>query len=550
MNTQEKLGIMIRVLALEDDRLVRKILEDTLRDECEFRAVSSNAEFQDTLVGFNPDIVLLDVLLPDGNGFEICRELRRYSQYEKLFILMLTAADQKDSIEQGYSSGANDYIRKPFIPYEVKSKILSYKKIIAFQNKLFAAFNYQLDFSKKLYLVNRIMQKNINVSDISTLFLELQLFNDILEVGHVEVIYRNAEAAMVPVFGRSYQSGFKPVSFSRIMGNYREFEEKSTAISAFRIHRPSGSQDVHCLIAPIAFSDEISGYMLLQRLWEFDSDEKNLVSLCADFASMMFRRITIQRELDSQYDRYKAEIAKVRKIQAASLPDFSRVGGYDISYTFLPAEDISGDFFDGFFLDESTYQIVLCDVSGHGMASSYVGNEIRSLFRSVSRPELSPADTLAEVNKLLFMDISEINYFGTAIVCRFDLSSGAIILASGGHPPVVFFQEHDESHSLYESTGPLIGFFEAASFRQVVLHPSPGDCMLFYTDGVTETISPVTGELFGERRLIKHFTDNATLNPQEIIQEIIGNVYEFAEFTNQADDITMICVKMLGSPYA
>jgi len=256
------------------------------------------------------------------------------------------------------------------------------------------------------------------------------------------------------------------------------------------------------------------------------------------------------RKLAHRIERYKAEIAKVRKIQAAALPDFTRVGGYDIAYTFLPAEDISGDFFDGFFLDESTYQIVLCDVSGHGMASSYVGNEIRSLFRSVSRPELFPADTLAEVNKLLFMDIAEINYFGTAIVCRFDLLSGDIVFASAGHPPVVVYQEHDESHALYESTGPLIGFFESASFKQVVLHPSQGDCILLYTDGITETISPITGELFGERRLVKYFSDSATLQPREIIQEIIGNVYEFAEFTNQSDDITMICIKKLGSPYA
>lgn len=149
----------LKVLVLDDDGLVRRVLEDLLSAEHEFRAVGSLAEFNTVVVGFNPDVLLLDLVLPDGDGMEICRELRRNSQFEKLFILMLTASDRKEHIEQGYAAGANDYIRKPFVPFEVKSKILNCKKIIAYQNKLYSAFNYQLEFSKRLYRLNRLIDR-------------------------------------------------------------------------------------------------------------------------------------------------------------------------------------------------------------------------------------------------------------------------------------------------------------------------------------------------------------------------------------------------------
>ncbi len=139
-------SIRLKVLALDDDGLVRRVLEDLLAGEHDFRAVSTCAEFNEIVVGFNPDVLLLDLVLPDGDGLDICRELRKNGQFEKLFILMLTAADQKQYIERGYAAGANDYIRKPFVPFEVKSKILNCKKIIAYQNKLYSAFIINLNF--------------------------------------------------------------------------------------------------------------------------------------------------------------------------------------------------------------------------------------------------------------------------------------------------------------------------------------------------------------------------------------------------------------------
>ncbi|HEY1406822.1 MAG TPA: response regulator, partial [Spirochaetota bacterium] len=113
----------IRILVLDDDQFIRKVLEGIFREKYQFLAVPTIAEFSQVVKNFDPDIVLVDVVLPDGNGIDVCRQLRDQTKYEQLFILMMTSFEDIGSIEAAYRAGANDYIRKPFIPFEIASKI-------------------------------------------------------------------------------------------------------------------------------------------------------------------------------------------------------------------------------------------------------------------------------------------------------------------------------------------------------------------------------------------------------------------------------------------
>ena len=532
----------LKVLVLDDDGLVRRVLEDLLSAEHEFRAVGSLAEFNTVVVGFNPDVLLLDLVLPDGDGMEICRELRRNSQIEKLFILMLTASDRKEHIEQGYAAGANDYIRKPFVPFEVKSKILNCKKIIAYQNKLYSAFNYQLEFSKRLYRLNRLIQANVNVSDIGELALEFDSFNEIVDVASIEMVLLR-EGEPVTLIEKSFDRDRGFLSYARIRSGIKLFDEKNTSITSIKIR--SGGKDLYCCIAPITSNRAVSGYLVLQRDTPFDQEERNMIALCTDFMDIMIERLMAQKELGRQYEIYRSEIAKVRAIQVSFLPDFSAIEGFDISSIFLPAVDISGDFFDGFFLDDDVYQFVLCDVSGHGVASSYIGNEIRSLFRTFSLRRFSPSFIIGAVNGILSRDISDLYYFGTVIVCQLNIKTGEVLFSSGGHPPAIFCRCGESSCALLNKTGPLVGFFEKGDFRDTEFVMKSGDALLLYTDGIPETFSSDGRELFGEERLVGVFLENVAVSSQEITRAIVNSVNEFSGYAVQEDDITMICIKRL-----
>ncbi|MCU0843777.1 MAG: fused response regulator/phosphatase [Spirochaetes bacterium] len=532
--------VRLKVLALDDDGLVRRVLEDLLAEEHEFRAVATCAEFNAVVVGFNPDVLLLDLVLPDGNGLEICRELRKNGQFEKLFVLMLTASDQKQHVEQGYAAGANDYIRKPFVPFEVKSKISNCKKIISYQNKLYSAFNYQLEFSKRLYLLNRLIQTNVNVADIGELIREFESFNEIVDTGYLEVILIQ-DGAPSTLLRKSFDQDRVFLGYEQIREKTRLFDEKKLLMTSIKIR--FGEKDLFCCIAPIAFNHSVSGFFVLQRDIPFDQEERNMITLCTDFMDIMLERLIAQKELARRYDLYREEIARVRTIQVSFLPDFKKIVGYDVASIFLPAEDISGDFFDGFFLDDEVYQFVLCDVSGHGVASSYIGNEIRMLFRTLSLRKLSPAFVIGAVNEMVSRDISGLNYFGTVVVCQLNIRTGEVLFSSGGHPPAILFRSGEAACTLLNKTGPLVGFFEKGDFKDTAFAMKSGDALLLYTDGVPETFSSDGRELFGEDRLVQVFFDSASLSSQDVMRTIVSSVNEFSGYGVQEDDITMICIK-------
>lgn len=108
-----------KILVVEDEFSINDALTFTLRKEgYEVKSAYTKAETFKLLDSFNPEMVLLDVMLPDGDGFEICREISN-----NLFVIMLTARDNTIDRILGVEIGADDYITKPFEIREVTARI-------------------------------------------------------------------------------------------------------------------------------------------------------------------------------------------------------------------------------------------------------------------------------------------------------------------------------------------------------------------------------------------------------------------------------------------
>jgi two-component system response regulator MtrA len=114
------------VLVVEDDARIASIVADQLREE-EFRVVTArNArEAAQALIERRPDVVLLDVMLPDGSGFELCRRIRRGGdQWDSgVGIVLLTARVEDVDVLRGFERGADDYVRKPFALPELVARV-------------------------------------------------------------------------------------------------------------------------------------------------------------------------------------------------------------------------------------------------------------------------------------------------------------------------------------------------------------------------------------------------------------------------------------------
>jgi two-component system OmpR family response regulator len=119
MSTSDRTG---RVLVVDDEENITFLLDSALRHfGFEVQVASNGRDALKAVPAFNPDVVLLDVMLPDLDGFEIMRRLR--NDGEKVPVLFLTARDAVDDKVRGLTLGGDDYVTKPFSLEEVVARI-------------------------------------------------------------------------------------------------------------------------------------------------------------------------------------------------------------------------------------------------------------------------------------------------------------------------------------------------------------------------------------------------------------------------------------------
>ncbi|QJC52674.1 response regulator transcription factor [Paenibacillus albicereus] len=112
---------MATVLIVDDEPLIREALASYLRREgYETSEAASGAEALRHVREGQIDLVVLDLMLPDGSGEDVCRDIRRFSPVP---VLMLTAKSSRESRLQGLALGADDYVLKPFDPLEIVARI-------------------------------------------------------------------------------------------------------------------------------------------------------------------------------------------------------------------------------------------------------------------------------------------------------------------------------------------------------------------------------------------------------------------------------------------
>lgn len=117
-------GLMITVLLAEDDADIRDLAAFKLREAgYEVRVFEDGLSALASARDSQPDLALLDIMMPGMSGLDVCRELRADPATSEVPIILLTARAQEADIESGFAVGADDYIVKPFSPRELASRV-------------------------------------------------------------------------------------------------------------------------------------------------------------------------------------------------------------------------------------------------------------------------------------------------------------------------------------------------------------------------------------------------------------------------------------------
>ena len=114
-------GVSRKVLLIEDDQRVRRVLRLALEDEgFEVSEAATGSQGLEATRATRPDVVLLDLMLPDTDGFSVCRDLRKGSNVP---VIMVTARTDSHDVVGGLEAGADDYVTKPLVAKELTARI-------------------------------------------------------------------------------------------------------------------------------------------------------------------------------------------------------------------------------------------------------------------------------------------------------------------------------------------------------------------------------------------------------------------------------------------
>ena len=249
--------------------------------------------------------------------------------------------------------------------------------------------------------------------------------------------------------------------------------------------------------------------------------------------------VALQQELDI-----------ARRMQLSILPRvFPQRPDVSLSSLILPAQEVGGDFYDWFLLDDDRLGVVVADVSGKGVPAAFFMAIARTLLKANSRYARSPAEALAHANQSLAAENEEM-MFVTLFYGVLQLSTGRFTYASGGHNPPVLRSADGHVRLLPRPRGMALAVDPDAPFAEGELRLAPGDTLFLYTDGVTEALD-AHGRLFGDAAMLATLAALPQDAPAEVYpRQVVAALEAFAGEEPQADDITCVALRYDGQPVA
>ena len=165
-----------------------------------------------------------------------------------------------------------------------------------------------------------------------------------------------------------------------------------------------------------------------------------------------------------------------------------------------PAREVGGDLYDVLRLPGDRLFVVLGDVSGKGIPAAMFMMLATALLRVAARGGLEASELLARLNEELCVD-NPTSMFVTLACAVADGAAGTLRYAMAGHPTPVLLTAAGEPRLLSADAGTIVGVLPGLTFPSATVQLEPGDTLVLYSDGVTESFDP-QGRAFGEDRLL------------------------------------------------
>jgi len=246
--------------------------------------------------------------------------------------------------------------------------------------------------------------------------------------------------------------------------------------------------------------------------------------------------------LEARQREIEEDLMLAARVQQSLAPKTLTWGGISIETFYQPVRTIGGDF--GLVSPGKDYlDLLVCDISGHGIGSALVANRIytETISQIERGTELDPM--LQHLNHFAIQNLSCAAFYFTLAAARIDVAGRLLQFAGAGHPPAIIVRG-GESPRVLESRSSILGVFGdgvQGGICKIPVHP--GDRILLYTDGFTESFDS-RREMLGVEGLIQIVRETALLPLTQMKQEILARVGKWRHGP-PADDMSLVLAEIL-----
>ncbi len=220
-----------------------------------------------------------------------------------------------------------------------------------------------------------------------------------------------------------------------------------------------------------------------------------------------------------------------------------RLRNYQFFSKILPAKTVSGDFFTVIDSDDRFVDLVIADVTGHGVPSALVTMMIKMSLETRVREFHTPQEIMEHVNHDLFKLLSTAYIFLTMLYIRLETETGVMKVYDFGHfPPIIVGKNRNVN--IPKINGLMLGIKDELDYGYTEITIEPGEALYLITDGLTEARN-ANGEFY-ESRFFDKISRLSLNEPEAIVRDIISSVKEFADKEYLDDDLTLVCMKRIS----
>lgn len=285
------------------------------------------------------------------------------------------------------------------------------------------------------------------------------------------------------------------------------------------------------------------GRDFVQKPWDNSALLKSL-NTQIELGRKKRQRRLLEAESRTETDKLHHELEESHEIQAALMPKtLPEIAGFDIAATWKPARTVGGDYFDVLKFSEHHTALCIADVAGKGMPAALLMSNVQAVLKSFASDVVAPEELCARVNSVMCDNIVS-HRFITCFYALLDTQNKKLSYTNAGHFPPMLFR--DGACLRLKEGGPVLGIFPEGHYTQGEIDLRPGDCLVLFTDGVTEARN-ASGREFGEERLenllTNLLTENHKIRANDLRDRIMGAVNEFSD-GEVYDDATLMVVRV------